>query len=697
MSQRRPLNTMAHNRNLNQEPPFPPSYVTIREILEQTIAPGKFVNVIGLVKDRRSPIQTGGSDWKSALTIYDKSIEHEDAGLLINVFRPQSAMPEPGARDVVVARSIKVQNYRNEVSLITNRVTSLHVYSALNIPKPPKTAKQALEYTEKKERGWTPGDEEHAYVAWLYHSIDKDAVPDATTFTSRVDQSRNIREKFQVLSNVQEGQFYDIIGRVVKDPFDQMDKATLWISDYTENDAFYKFSWDPEEASKVKEGDPYGYTTMNNPEASKWPGPYGKRSIQVTCFGLHAEFVNKEVKAGTWVRLRNLQVKYGHNSNNLEGFLREDRYSYGSGVQVDIYSLDDPENADDRLKAALRRKRDYEKNAKKQLKSIISNKRKADGQQEGKLNSRGRRTEKRSKAESKDRKFKEVEELESARVQRKEEELGINKIIKCDHSDQVTYPVSFIVEPLPYETTVDKKEVTLTLPYAVAKYRANVRVVDFQPSKLEDFATWRKTGEYDCLSQCSSDSDPDLDEDMGTLDRFTGTKIWEWNFALQLEEADPKEKSGNDRIWVVVGNQQGQLLTDLTATDLRANPDDLNQLREQLFKLWGNLEELKQKEAQRQQAEAQRQKAIQKRIAAQQPPESSPPRQSTYDQAQAAKNTKDNNTNNGREAALSNKPFTCCIHQYGIEVPEENPRKANAGDGKRYKKVFGLYGTKIGS
>lgn len=131
-------------------------------------------------------------------------------------------------------------------------------------------------------------------------------------------------------------------------------------------------------------------------------------------------------------------------------------------------------------------------------------------------------------------------------------------------------------------------------------------------------------------------------------------------------------------------------------TSLRANPDDLNQLREQLFKLWGNLEELKQQETQRQQAEVQRRQAVKKRIAAQQPPESSPPRPSTSDQAQAPA-ANNNNNNNDRGAVLSNKPFTCCIHQYGIEVREEKPAKANAGEGKRYEKVFGLYGTKIGS
>jgi protection of telomeres protein 1 len=44
---------------------------------------------------------------------------------------------------------------------------------------------------------------------------------------------------------------------------------------------------------------------------------------------------------------------------------------------------------------------------------------------------------------------------------------------------------------------------------------------------------------------------------------------------------------------------------------------------------------------------------------------------------------------------VSNKPFTCCLGQYGIEVPESDPQKCDAGEGKRYERMFGLFGTTI--
>ncbi|KAI1411921.1 hypothetical protein F5Y13DRAFT_164679 [Hypoxylon sp. FL1857] len=669
----------------SRQRPLPQGYVSIRDILEESVPVGRIVSVIGLVKDRRVPMQTGRTDWKSVLTIYDQSIKDElDRGLKVNIFRAQSEMPEPEGGDAVVIVSARVQSYRGEVSLITHWSTAIHVYSADKIPKPPKSAKQALQ-ANPRPSDRPPGEEIHEFVSWLYDAIKKDAMPDPAEFTILVEQSRNIKNKFRVLSDVGDSQFCDVIVNVVRDPFDQMGTTTLWVSDYTENQFFYKFSWDATETPQGQDGDPYGYTTTKSALSKNWTGPYGKRSMQITCFGIHAEFINKEVKVGNWVLLRNLQVKYGRNGNNLEGFLREDRTAFASGLQVDLLTTDDPENIDDRLKDAIRRKRDYEKAKKKQLKSLVANeggkvgkggkeaakgggKRKVDDQVEGKQNSKLRRAEIRAQ------KFREVEEQE----REKEAKIGLNEIIKCENLEQPVFAVSSIVEPIPWTTTVDNQEVTLTLPFTCAKYRANVRVVDFRPNKLANFATWRKNVEYDMLSDYSGGSDSGSDEDRSTLHRYAGEKIWEWRFALLLEEANPKHKGDCDRFWAVVDNSEAQLLLGLDASDLRANPDDLDKLREQLFYLWGDLEECKQQELQRQVTNKER-------VTAHQPPPTSPLRPSSSHQAKTKKT----------ELAVSNKPFTCCIRQYGIEVPEENPKKANSGDGKRWERIFGLFGTKI--
>lgn len=112
---------------------------------------------------------------------------------------------------------------------------------------------------------------------------------------------------------------------------------------------------------------------------------------------------------------------------------------------------------------------------------------------------------------------------------------------------------------------VEDEEVTLTLPFTCAKYRTNVRVVDFRPHKLENFVTWRRSTEFDVLSDYSCDSDSESDgDDNGSLVQHSENKIWEWRFALELEDGDPKSKE-KDRFWVVVDNIEAQQLTGMDA------------------------------------------------------------------------------------------------------------------------------------
>lgn len=145
-----------------------------------------------------------------------------------------------------------------------------------------------------------------------------------------------------------------------------------------------------------------------------------------------------------------------------------------------------------------------------------------------------------------------------------------------------------MIEPVPWTTKVEGEEVTLNLPFICAKYRANVRVVDFRPRRLEDFATWRKTTEFDVLSDYSggggggeSDSgvadESDGDDEVGpstggNLDAYRGQKAWEWRFALLLEGVDSRGgKPGDDgdvsALWAVVDNNEAQQLLNLDACE----------------------------------------------------------------------------------------------------------------------------------
>lgn len=106
-----------------------------------------------------------------------------------------------------------------------------------------------------------------------------------------------------------------------------------------------------------------------------------------------------------------------------------------------------------------------------------------------------------------------------------------------------------------------------SLPFENIKYRSNVRVVDFWPDKLEDFAVGRRASEFDILSEHSGDESTDGEEDMRLFRQgkgYGGEKIWEWRFALRVEDAS-KKASYKETMWLVVDNQAAQMLLNKDA------------------------------------------------------------------------------------------------------------------------------------
>jgi protection of telomeres protein 1 len=224
--------------------------------------------------------------------------------------------------------------------------------------------------------------------------------------------SLNVKSKFKLLQDVQEGCFCDIVAQVLRPPHDGGDKITLWVSDYTENPAFHNFSIGFDESSIGRDGDPFGYTDRFTTAAktSDWPGPFGKRSIQITCWEPHVTAIrDQDMGTLAWVLIKNLQIKLGHSGVNLEGFLREDRDSHGPKIGVrTVDSNPDSENFDPRAKEALQRKRDYDRLRKAQFKEIKEATRAGQKRKHGvesnsepkKDNAKSRRKEARSKSKA---------------------------------------------------------------------------------------------------------------------------------------------------------------------------------------------------------------------------------------------------------------------------------------------------------
>ncbi|KAJ4306258.1 hypothetical protein N0V88_001056 [Collariella sp. IMI 366227] len=567
----------------NQDQELPPEFSDIKAVLDEKVPPGKFINVIGLVKDCQLPIPT---------------IKQ----VLCNIFRPEADMPEVEGGDIVVLTSVKVQRYRSDpMSLITNRATSIRVYQHSKIPRPPKSAQVALKTGSSRQQDkYAPTAQDHLYVSYIYHKIDKDSIPGQLEFQERAVRSLNVKNKFSLLKDVQEGKFYDLIVQVARDPFG-FDMVTLYVSDYTENSNFHPQIWQ----GLADTGDPYGYTSGNAEIPKKeWAGPYGKMTIQVTCFEPHSTIIRDEVTAGQWVFLRNVQIRHGRDGQYLEGFLREERDAPSTKINVQVLEATNRDTIDPRLKDAIRRCRDYNDKKKKQIKEIkaaqtagLKRKASTNSEQDRPLNAKERRNQKRAQKQ---------ETPEDAVTEQLR--LGLNDQVTCEVHKAPFTTIEPILQLAQYERS---SNVVHTLPFVCAKYQSRVRVVDFFPSSLEDFASSRKQTQYDMLSdnEDHSDGQSSSDDDRNTR------RIWEWRFALQLEDAaaaetNTKRYSTNPpRIWVFVDNFEAQSLTNLDAADLRRDTRTLGQLRERMFKLWGDLEEVKSRAtAARKQVEEQKEK-----------------------------------------------------------------------------------------
>jgi protection of telomeres protein 1 len=111
----------------------------------------------------------------------------------------------------------------------------------------------------------------------------------------------------------------------------------------------------------------------------------------------------------------------------------------------------------------------------------------------------------------------------------------------------------------------DKSNQETVLPFHACKYRANVRVVNYFPARVEDFAVGRRVTEYDILSDYSGGEDTDVEADRQTFKSGKGfVKKYEWRFALEVEDADPTAK--RERMWLLVDNHSAQALLNLDAT-----------------------------------------------------------------------------------------------------------------------------------
>jgi protection-of-telomeres protein 1 len=268
------------------------------------------------------------------------------AGSRVKFFHDQGAGPQVQAiGDIVILRAIARKPFAGGHVLLSNWGTQSIVYPHGKIPVP---AFGAVAYTEDKscplvELKTPPGNnvaspEMRLYVIhlrqWALTNLDQHAASVQNIALAQVNAAgkgtaapqnapTGPKTKFSLLSHVQHGRYYDLVGEVRKIYASPERKfADLYITDYTENVQFFDYQRNGSEMVDGQDGDEFNYAGNGSTPKTSWSGPFGKRTMQIRCWAPHDSAV---VEVGDFVFVKNTHVRCKEGNRYLEGTLYEDR------------------------------------------------------------------------------------------------------------------------------------------------------------------------------------------------------------------------------------------------------------------------------------------------------------------------------------------------------------------------------------
>lgn len=603
---------------------------------------------MGVVTDFLPPARSRGKDWTCNFRLADDTTY--DDGVKVQFFRPmETDLPQVQCNgDVLILHMIKITSWKSMITGLSTRSTLWTIIPAASIPQTPPPGQIYLQCM--KANGSSPPTQEQmryaielcssrdrstygtSPVAFKQSSTDPTQTPSGSAPTS---SSIVRRDKFALIKDVQVEKYYDLVVQVVK-IYPSNGVVELYVTDYTTNHSLFNYAW--------------GHDDDEYSEKPKWRGPLGKQTLTVSLFPPHSYHAQNSVGEDDYVFLRNTRIKTSKDGGKMEGSLHTDKY-YPD--RVDITVLKD--HTDDRMKDLLRRKREYTTKWSRQIDGYaeITQGQKRKAKEEPKLSKKAR---KRRKQQSEQEALKQKQRpipsddeektgqnvdpfkvhiipnvngdtyhhgkysTPSTSPQPKpdpQKPTSLNKYVRASYPEYPTRALSSILSHSIHTTPTGTQ---FALPFQNVKSRACVRVVDFAPHNLADFAVRkRKPSEYDVLSDQEGDSSsneedniilpPDTDaedngsqssgliardDDDGIRDRTSGNQQWEWRFSLILEDASVPARTAkqeNDRMPVYLAGADAECLLKLDGCDLRRTPQRLAALREKLFLLWGDLEE----------------------------------------------------------------------------------------------------------
>ncbi|KAJ5629331.1 Telomere end binding protein [Penicillium herquei] len=589
-------------------------------------------SVIGVAVDVMAIFRTKGSSSCITFEIKDEDLDGYawEQSLKVKYFNDnESNLPHVMLNDVVLLRSIRVSEYQGRATGVASqgqrvawaifradedpsKSPSITTGPFIFIPTPGEKAKASalLEQVQHKLQPQTPQRTRRGTIPQQSTTVVEASLATPTPRKGKMPVSQ--------IKDAVPDKFCQIVAQVVKDHHYDSDKSTIWVTDYTSNEGLPDHEKD--DSMTGTDGDPYGHLSS---KYKNWPGPWGKLTMQVTLWNPHATFARSNISVGNIVFLSYVRPKISRDGN-LEAAIHEDK-KYPHKIHLRVVSPDYDVHAIELMK----RRKEYWK---------IHGDRKDDRNNDS-------RPAKKQKVEEP----KKTPQKEGNRTSLPVAALTTSSRVKPNPQVKprgVGIPTSSINSILAAETHVIKlpHDLNYKVPFQNVGYTLLARVVDFFPPKLEDFAV-----------QVSSKS---------IIDDDTESVTWEWRFCLLVEGTEPLISKNQQRqqLKIFVTGAEAEFLLCLDATNLRRNEQRLDELREKLFILWGDLEEQKQA---------------------------------------AAGNPIDDE--DWKPVKSSSLPFTCCIKEYGVPCRDARGSDAMAIDGHLcvkeecfgWERRFALYGTTI--
>ncbi|CRG83729.1 Protection of telomeres protein 1 [Talaromyces islandicus] len=513
-------------------------------------------SVIGIVVDCLPKTKSGGTSFAVTFTLKDSGYGPGNPtweGLKVKYFNNEEhQLPDVKVNDVVLLRKLRVRPYHGSLQGVVANTDHVS-WAVFRQPDGPESLAMPA---------YSPGSrplsfEEKAYANSLLNSVVHAGpqVPSSQTKGQPVGPSTQVkpkptnkRDRFTLIKSVTPNTFADLIVHVVKTWYDD-NTVNLYVTDYTVNKSLFNYGDDnsDEEEDEGRTGDNFGYLGKSTRANRIWRGPHGRMTLQVTLWDPHSAYAKENVLEDSYVSLSNVHLKSERQNGRTEGIMHTDRM-YPDKVQIRV--LDD-EDDDPRFLELKKRKHEHWRQNK--LKR---------GQIAEELGEEGR-TKKTSKKRRKEQlRQKEQQQRQEAVRKREEGQPELAAILRADKANphiqaknpaKVCRTLSDILANGSHVVSLPGG-IEYRLPFQNVKYRTTVRVVDFFPPDISDFAV-SYNPEYE-----TSGSETDEDESLRRV-------RWEWRFCLLVEDAKIAPNQARNRVKLFVSGAEAEFLLKLDAVE----------------------------------------------------------------------------------------------------------------------------------